>query len=204
VSQASQQYLETYRRYNYTTPKSYLELISLYKTLLAQKRSELQAAKERLQNGVEKIAQASAQVCYVTAHLSNHHATLLCTFHKILGTVPVTMRGPYPQGLSGASTNCGLLLSSTSLLVCCASLLQVADLQTALKEEQIIVEEKKVQTDELIVSIGKEKAVVDEAVESGREDEEAASKLAEEVLAFQDECSRDLEAGVLCTCGVQD
>lgn len=62
VSEASQQYLETYRRYNYTTPKSYLELISLYKTLLARKRSELQAAKERLQNGVEKIAQASAQV----------------------------------------------------------------------------------------------------------------------------------------------
>lgn len=62
VGQASQQYLETYRRYNYTTPKSYLELISLYKTLLARKRAELQAAKERLQNGVEKIAQASAQV----------------------------------------------------------------------------------------------------------------------------------------------
>jgi len=61
VSEASQQYLETYRRYNYTTPKSYLELISLYKSLLARKRAELQAAKERLQNGVEKIAQASAQ-----------------------------------------------------------------------------------------------------------------------------------------------
>lgn len=71
----------------------------------------------------------------------------------------------------------------------------MADLQNALKEEQIIVEEKKAQTDELIVSIGKEKAVVDEAVEAGREDEEVASKLAEEVLAFQEECSNDLEAG---------
>lgn len=71
----------------------------------------------------------------------------------------------------------------------------MADLQNALKEEQIIVEEKKAQTDELIVSIGKEKAVVDEAVEAGRKDEEAAKKLAEEVLAFQEECSKDLEAG---------
>lgn len=78
----------------------------------------------------------------------------------------------------------------------CCCWLQVADLQTALKEEQIIVEEKKAQTDELIVSIGKEKAVVDEAVEAGREDEEAASKLAEEVLAFQEECTKDLAAGV--------
>lgn len=74
-------------------------------------------------------------------------------------------------------------------------LLQVADLQAALKEEQIIVEEKKAQTDELIVSIGKEKAVVDEAVEAGREDEEAASKLQNEVQAFQEECTKDLAAG---------
>eukprot|EP00879_Flechtneria_rotunda_P029616 GHRR01032042.1.p1 GENE.GHRR01032042.1~~GHRR01032042.1.p1 ORF type:complete len:1612 (+),score=608.41 GHRR01032042.1:122-4837(+) len=131
VSEASQQYIESFRRYNYTTPKSYLELIALYKTLLAQKRAELQAAKERLQNGVEKIAQASAQV---------------------------------------------------------------ADLQQNLREEQIVVEEKKAQTDALIHSIGKEKAVVDEAVESSREDEEAASKLQNEVQAFQEECTRDLAA----------
>lgn len=60
-------YLETTGRYNYTTPKSYLELIALYKSLLARKREELRADKLRLENGVEKIAQASAQVrtpCY--------------------------------------------------------------------------------------------------------------------------------------------
>jgi dynein heavy chain len=79
----------------------------------------------------------------------------------------------------------------------CWRQLQVADLQAALREEQIIVEEKKAQTDELIVSIGKEKAVVDEAVEAGREDEEAASKLQNEVQAFQEECTRDLAAGVM-------
>lgn len=78
----------------------------------------------------------------------------------------------------------------------CCSDGQVADLQVALREEQIIVEEKKAQTDELIVSIGKEKAVVDEAVEAGREDEEAASRLQNEVQAFQEECTKDLAAGV--------
>ena len=51
-----------YYRYTYTTPKSYLELISLYKTLLSAKRDELRQAKERLESGVAKIAQASAQV----------------------------------------------------------------------------------------------------------------------------------------------
>ncbi len=55
--------------------------------------------------------------------------------------------------------------------------LQVADLQVALKEEQIIVEEKKAATGALIESIGKEKAVADEAVEASRSDEEAAAAL---------------------------
>lgn len=34
VTEASVRFLEAFRRYNYTTPKSYLELISLYKELL--------------------------------------------------------------------------------------------------------------------------------------------------------------------------
>lgn len=57
VTTASVQYLAAIRRYSYTTPKSYLELIALYKTLLARKREALAAAKERLVSGVEKIAQ---------------------------------------------------------------------------------------------------------------------------------------------------
>ena len=47
VNDASIKYLEEDRRYNYTTPKSYLELISLYKDMLASKRSELKQAKEQ-------------------------------------------------------------------------------------------------------------------------------------------------------------
>ena len=47
-----------------------------------------------------------------------------------------------------------------------------------LRQEQIIVEEKKSKTQAIIETIGQEKAVVDSAVEAGREDEEAASKLA--------------------------
>ena len=70
-------YLESVRRNNYTTPKSYLELISLYKSLLAQKRAELRADRERLENGVEKISQASAQVLTVNLHLAFSHLLTL-------------------------------------------------------------------------------------------------------------------------------
>jgi dynein heavy chain len=34
VTEAGVRFLEAFRRYTYTTPKSYLELISLYKNLL--------------------------------------------------------------------------------------------------------------------------------------------------------------------------
>ena len=89
-----------------------------------------------------------------------------------------------------------------------------------LSQEQIVVEEKKAATQLLIESIGKEKAVVDEAVESSRGDEEAAARLQvlfvlviwqlqgachadsarapggwhaqADVTAFQDECAKDL------------
>jgi dynein heavy chain, axonemal len=57
VTSASIAYFQAVRRYCYTTPKSYLELISLYKTLLASKRANLASAKDRLVSGVEKIAQ---------------------------------------------------------------------------------------------------------------------------------------------------
>lgn len=42
VNSMSKLYLANERRYNYTTPKSYLEQISLYSKLLIQKSVELQ------------------------------------------------------------------------------------------------------------------------------------------------------------------
>lgn len=55
--------------------------------------------------------------------------------------------------------------------------LQVALLQVDLKTEMEVVEQKKAGTSALIESIGQEKGVVDEAVESSRADEEDAANL---------------------------
>lgn len=62
VNQTSKLYLQNERRYNYTTPKSYLEQISLYTKLLTQKHSELQGKIERLENGLEKLRNTADQV----------------------------------------------------------------------------------------------------------------------------------------------
>ena len=62
VNDLSGQYLTNDRRYNYTTPKSFLEQIKLYENLLHVKKVELLAKMERLENGLQKLQSTAAQV----------------------------------------------------------------------------------------------------------------------------------------------
>lgn len=62
VNATSRLYLQNERRYNYTTPKSFLEQISLYSRLLKQKCAELARKVSRLENGLEKLKSTSEQV----------------------------------------------------------------------------------------------------------------------------------------------
>ncbi|OBS73367.1 hypothetical protein A6R68_12044 [Neotoma lepida] len=61
VNEMSKLYLATERRYNYTTPKTFLEQIKLYQNLLAKKRMELVAKIERLENGLMKLQSTASQ-----------------------------------------------------------------------------------------------------------------------------------------------
>ena len=62
VNNMSSDYLLNDRRYNYTTPKSFLEQIKLYENLLKAKKVELLANMERLENGLQKLQSTAAQV----------------------------------------------------------------------------------------------------------------------------------------------
>ena len=62
VNEMSTAYLTNERRYNYTTPKSFLEQIKLYQNLLNAKHTELQAKMMRLENGLEKLKSTAQQV----------------------------------------------------------------------------------------------------------------------------------------------
>lgn len=62
VNSISKVYLQNERRYNYTTPKSYLEQITLYSKLLLQKCVELQCKVKRLENGLDKLRSTTKQV----------------------------------------------------------------------------------------------------------------------------------------------
>ena len=51
VNKISEQYEREDRRFNYTTPKSFLELIALYKAMLAARREEVSTKKKKLSDG---------------------------------------------------------------------------------------------------------------------------------------------------------
>ncbi|KAI5930092.1 Dynein heavy chain 9, axonemal [Manis javanica] len=61
VNQTSQSYLSNEQHYNYTTPKSFLEFIRLYQSLLHSSGKELKSKMERLENGLLKLHSTSAQ-----------------------------------------------------------------------------------------------------------------------------------------------
>lgn len=69
VNQMSQAYLSNEQRYNYTTPKSFLEFIRLYQSLLRRHGKELRSKMERLENGLLKLHSTSAQVGSVLSWL---------------------------------------------------------------------------------------------------------------------------------------
>ena len=58
VIEESNLFLERLRRKVYTTPKSYLDLVSLSLDILEEKREDLSKSHRRLSIGVQKIAEA--------------------------------------------------------------------------------------------------------------------------------------------------
>ncbi|KAI8853660.1 dynein heavy chain and region D6 of dynein motor-domain-containing protein [Chytridium lagenaria] len=70
VNGVSKKYLLNEKRYNYTTPKSFLALISLYKEMLERKSQELTRAMDRLENGLTKLQSTAAQVDDLKAKLA--------------------------------------------------------------------------------------------------------------------------------------
>ncbi|XP_036920260.1 dynein heavy chain 17, axonemal [Sturnira hondurensis] len=76
VNEMSKVYLATERRYNYTTPKTFLEQIKLYQNLLTRKRMELVAKIERLENGLMKLQSTASQVDDLKAKLAIQEAEL--------------------------------------------------------------------------------------------------------------------------------
>lgn len=62
IDSANEKFLKLERRFNYTTPKSFLELIDFYKKLLIEKRSSIQRSIKRYEMGLNILAETSSKV----------------------------------------------------------------------------------------------------------------------------------------------
>lgn len=70
VEKTSDEFYEKLRRRVYTTPKSYLDLISLYLKVLEIKRAEFQKNKQRLANGIRKLNDTNSNIAELSAKLT--------------------------------------------------------------------------------------------------------------------------------------
>lgn len=70
VNAMSTVYFTNERRYNYTTPKTFLEQITLYSKLLNEKTKNLVMMIARLENGLEKLASCAADVAVLKVRFS--------------------------------------------------------------------------------------------------------------------------------------
>lgn len=69
VEEISEEFYASLRRRVYTTPKSYLDLISLYMTKLDRKRDEFKTNERRLANGVQKLEDTNSQIAELKGKL---------------------------------------------------------------------------------------------------------------------------------------
>lgn len=56
VARKCEQYLAELSRYNYVTPKSYLELLKIFSDLTGRKKQELCSARQRMKTGLDKAS----------------------------------------------------------------------------------------------------------------------------------------------------
>ncbi|XP_074539499.1 dynein axonemal heavy chain 11 isoform X2 [Halichoeres trimaculatus] len=80
VNQASEKYQRNEKRYNYTTPKSFLQQITLYRNLLEKSRAQLKHKMNRLECGLQKLQTTATQVEDLKARLASQESEL--TFKK--------------------------------------------------------------------------------------------------------------------------
>eukprot|EP01033_Poteriospumella_lacustris_P003465 gene3469-2562_t len=69
VNKACKVFAASESKYVYTTPKSYLEMLQLYRKMLRRKREESDRDVQRLQHGIEKLQKAASDVVELEAKL---------------------------------------------------------------------------------------------------------------------------------------
>ncbi|XP_027011591.1 dynein axonemal heavy chain 1 isoform X2 [Tachysurus fulvidraco] len=71
VARKCEQYRSELSRYNYVTPKSYLELLSIFSALIGRKKQELNVARQRMKAGLDKLLSTAEDVSKMQEELES-------------------------------------------------------------------------------------------------------------------------------------
>ncbi|KAI4880923.1 hypothetical protein NFI96_025448, partial [Prochilodus magdalenae] len=95
VARKCEQYHTELSRYNYVTPKSYLELLSIFSTLIGRKKQELHGARQRMKTGLDKLLRTAEDVSKMQEELETMRPLLeeaardtVITMEKIKASFP--------------------------------------------------------------------------------------------------------------------
>ncbi|XP_075795609.1 dynein axonemal heavy chain 1 isoform X2 [Pelodiscus sinensis] len=80
-------YLAELARHNYVTPKSYLELLSIFSALIGKKKQELNMAKKRMKSGLDKLLRTAEDVAKMQEELESARPLLAEAAKDTLATM---------------------------------------------------------------------------------------------------------------------
>ncbi|XP_050760847.1 dynein axonemal heavy chain 1 [Gymnogyps californianus] len=87
VAKKCQVYLAELARHNYVTPKSYLEFLSIFSSLIGKKKQELKTAKNRMKSGLDKLLQTADDVARMQEELESARPLLAQAAKDTLATM---------------------------------------------------------------------------------------------------------------------
>uniref|UniRef100_A0A669QRK6 Dynein axonemal heavy chain 1 n=1 Tax=Phasianus colchicus TaxID=9054 RepID=A0A669QRK6_PHACC len=80
-------YLAELARHNYVTPKSYLDFLSIFCSLIGKKKQELKTAKNRMEGGLDKLLQTAEDVARMQEELESARPLLAQAAKDTLATM---------------------------------------------------------------------------------------------------------------------
>ncbi|NWX92741.1 DYH1 protein, partial [Nothoprocta pentlandii] len=87
VAKKCQLYLAELARHNYVTPKSYLEFLSLFSSLIGKKKQKLKTAMDRMKSGLDKLLQTAEDVAKMQEELESARPLLAEAAKDTLATM---------------------------------------------------------------------------------------------------------------------
>ncbi|XP_010014835.1 PREDICTED: dynein heavy chain 1, axonemal, partial [Nestor notabilis] len=87
VAKKCQVYLAELARHNYVTPKSYLEFLIIFSSLIGKKKQELNTAKKRMKGGLDKLLQTADVVAKMQEELESSRPLLAQAAKDTLATI---------------------------------------------------------------------------------------------------------------------